>query len=188
MCQLVEQKFDGSYVVSLYRMLANWFIPNASILKWLRETQVVVGSQKMNAIQMLRDELLQKGVDVDGHESVSASYTADHKAENKKNETLKTVVASSIKQSDSSHVTSGSLSKEDQHKFAHLYQQVSKLVSEAKFVVVMPSAFDLKDADGNLLLSVENATYDDEDYSEEGSDYSQAESDPEGESNTNKKR
>ena len=55
----------------------------------------------------------------------------------------------------------------------------------------MPSAFDLKDAEGNLLLSVDNATFDDEYDSLDSSDFStngEDHSDPEEQSNSNKKR
>lgn len=31
MRHMAEQKFDGSYQVVLYRMMANWFVPNASV-------------------------------------------------------------------------------------------------------------------------------------------------------------
>lgn len=52
----------------------------------------------------------------------------------------------------------------------------------------MPSSFDLKDADGNILMSVDNAKYDEDFFT---TDYSQSEedaSDPEEESSSNKKR
>lgn len=31
MRQLSEQKFDSSYSIALYRMLSQWFLPNASV-------------------------------------------------------------------------------------------------------------------------------------------------------------
>lgn len=55
----------------------------------------------------------------------------------------------------------------------------------------VPSSFDLKDADGNILMSVDNAKYDDEFYSQDSSEISQTDedvSDPEEESNSNKRR
>lgn len=55
----------------------------------------------------------------------------------------------------------------------------------------MPSSFDLKDAEGNILMSIDNAKYDDDFDSQETSDYSQPDddvSDPEEQSNSNKKR
>jgi hypothetical protein len=190
MREMVEQKFDGSYIVNLYRMLACWFVPNASILKHLRETQVIQGQTRLNGLQFVRDELLKQGVDLEGHETHGTQTAEDSKTEAAvKDEVIKTL-SSKLKKGEGSHLVAPSLGKDDQHKFAQLYNQVSQLVSDAKFVVVMPSSFDLKDADGNILMSVDNAKYDD-DYDSQESDYSQSQeevSDPEEESNSNKKR
>lgn len=90
----------------------------------------------MTALQLLRDELLKQGIDVDGHETHSTQLPEDSKTENSvKDEVIKTISAK-LKQHNEGQLITPGLGKEDQQKFAQLYTQVSNLVSDAKFVVV----------------------------------------------------
>lgn len=91
----------------------------------------------MSAVQFLKDELLQQGVEMESHETISSQATQDSKQESStKDEMIKSIVGSKVKTVDGRKVVAPQLSKEDQLKFSHLYSQVSSLVNEAKFVVV----------------------------------------------------
>lgn len=106
-------------------------------LKQLRETQVVVGSTRVSAVQFLRDELIRQGIDVDAHETHSTQPTEESKSEGTvKEEVIKSIVGSKAKASEGGQLIAPNLTKDDQQKFAQLYNQVSQLVSDAKFVVV----------------------------------------------------
>lgn len=106
-------------------------------LKQLRDTQVVVGATKVSAVQFLRDELIRQGVDVDAHETHSTQASEEPKGEGTvKEEVIKSIVSSKVKNSEGGQLIAPTLNKDDQQKFAQLYNQVSQLVSDAKFVVV----------------------------------------------------
>lgn len=164
-------------------------------LKLLREVKVNVGHTKQSAYYYLSEHLRQQGVEIEDIPTQPHSKNLGATAEGQ--EILQTLADKRGTIEESIEQQRQALGPEDKEKFKVLYDQVTQLVSQAKFVVVsklislVPSAFDLKDGDGNLLMSVENAKYDDSDFTSSDGDYSNIEdymSDPDEQTPSNKKR
>lgn len=91
----------------------------------------------MSAMQFLRDELLQQGVDVDAHEPHAAQAVEQSAGESTvKDEIIKSLSSTKLKNHDGGQMVSPSLNKDDQQKISQLFNQVHQLASDAKFVVV----------------------------------------------------
>jgi hypothetical protein len=143
----------------------------------------------------LSEHLRKQGVEIDELPSQNQSKNLGSTLEGQ--EILQTLGGKRDTIEESIEQQRQALGPEDKEKFKALYDTVTQLVSQAKFVVVskllslVPSAFDLKDGEGNLLMSVENAKYDDSDFTSSDGEYSNLEdymSDPDEKNPSNKKR
>lgn len=157
--------------------------------------KVNVGHTKQSAYHYLSDHLRQQGVEIDDIPAQAQNQTLASTAEGQ--EIIDTLAGKRSNSEEPSDHQRTNLGPEEREKFKVLYDHITDLVGQAKFVVVskllspVPNAFDLKDGDGNLIMSVDNAKYDDDEFTSSDGDYSNIEeylSDPDEQTPSNKKR
>lgn len=174
-----DDKLDHSFIIQTFNMLTEYFTPNNRMYDYyntrfriLKSIKIDYNSDKNATLYSLleshsknkfpeieppaRKEISSKNFKSSFEEEDSAHNTAEHKY-------------STYSQSRNTFILPNMAGKTNEVQgYQEIYNGLEAMFDTNKVMVVMPSSFDIKDKDGNLLFTVENNDlYEDGDEDEE---------------------